>query len=137
MSEPFGPRLTKECEAWARDFALDPPIVEQAVQGCVQILEAEGGRAGDPDEDDEALAHTLAKLRSEVRRLIEDDTRAPDHARHLEDIAQRLDRSIEHTAVLEGAGMTTELPDLRARLLAARAMVTAIRAALARRGRGK
>lgn len=132
MSAPIGPKLEKECQAWARTFALDPPIVETAIQGYVQVLAAEGGGT-----DDELAARALSKLRKDVKRMIADDTAAPDHARHLEDIAQRLDRSIEHTRVLEGAGMTAELPDLRARLIAARAMVTAIRAALARRGRGR
>lgn len=129
MSGSFGPKVTEECRHWAAAFVLDGPIVESAVAGYVSMLDTAGG-ATDAD-----IAKGLAKLRRDIHRIIGEGAHAPAHAEMLDDMARRLDRSLEHTQVLEAAGFGDGFDALRARLEAARALVAAVRAALARRGR--
>jgi hypothetical protein len=126
----FGPRTQKECGAWARTFALEPHLVEKAVAGYVAILESS---ASDPPSDAE-IAKTLAQLRKDVGRIIRSDDDAPERAKELESIATRLDRAMGHAELIAASGVDG-VPDLRGRLAAARSLVAAVRAALARRAR--
>jgi len=131
VSEPFGPNVAEECRVWATSFALDPPLVESAFAGYLAML----SDAGDLDLADVELARGLAKLRRDIQTIIADGDGVPIHAELLDDMVGRLDRSLDRTALLESAGLTEGLGGLRARLTAARALVAAVRAALARRGR--
>jgi hypothetical protein len=126
----LGQRLKKECDAWAQTFALDPPIIESAVQGYLQMLERAETAATESD-----VVHGLAKLRKEVSKMISSDERARGSAEHIDGLVSRLNRTIERTTVLEDAGLATDLSELRTRLEAARSMLNAIRAAIARRGK--
>lgn len=127
----FGPRVQKECEAWARAFALELPIVEEAVTGYVALLMEQS----DSEMTDADLAKALADLRKKLSRTISRGAEAQKSAQLLEDMATRLDRSLEHTEVLEEAGLIEELPGLKQRLQAGRALITALRAAIARRAK--
>jgi hypothetical protein len=130
VSTPFGPRTARECEAWARTFALEPHLVERAIAGYIEILES----AGDQATADADVAKALAQLRKDVGRIMGDDAGAPARAKELEAIAERLERAMGHAEVLAAAGIA-DVPDLRARITAARSLVAAVRAALARRAR--
>src|SRR5438270_708837 len=103
----FGPKTSLECEAWARTFALEPSLVENAVQGTIQVLERSGEEASDDD-----VAELLARLRDDLGKIISDDVDAPNHARYLEELATRLDRTIERADVLEAAGIRQHVPGL-------------------------
>lgn len=129
MNSSFGPKVTEECKHWAAAFVLDGPIVETAVAGYVSMLDAAGAAS------DGEIAQGLAKLRRDIQRMIAEGGDAAAHADMLDDMAQRLDRSLERTALLESAGFGEGIEALRSRLGAARSLVAAVRAALARRGR--
>lgn len=127
----LGRRLNKECEAWARAFALDPPVVEAAFEGFLAVL----SDRGDAEASDAEAAKALSKMRKDLQKTMRDDEAAGERAGHLDDMATRLERSIGHAEILEAAGLMDALPDLKARLLSTRALVTALRAAIARRAR--
>ncbi len=127
----FGPKLSEECEAWARAFALEPKIVESAIESLLELMNESG--ASDDARTQEMIAKTLSDLRKEVKKSMNSEADALTRVKHLEAIAIRLDRTIENAGVLEQSGVGRTVSSLRPRLLAARAMVGAIRAALARR----
>jgi hypothetical protein len=129
VSGAFGPKVTEECRQWAAAFVLERAIVESAFTGYVSMLDAAGAAS------DEEIARGLSKLRRDIHRIIADGGDAPAHADLLDDMSQRLERSLERTALLEEAGFGEGIVGLRARLAAARSLVAAVRAALARRGR--
>lgn len=129
MSSSFGPKVTEECRRWATAFVLDEPIVVSAVSGYVSMLQSAGAAS------DGEIAKGLAKLRGDIQTMIGEGGDAAGHADMLDDMAMRLDRSLDRTALLEAAGFGEGIEALRARLVAARSLVAAVRAALARRGR--
>lgn len=127
----FGPKLAEECEAWARAFALEPKLIESAIESLLELMNESG--ASDAARTQEMIAKTLSDLRKEVKKSMSNEADALTRVKHLEAIAIRLDRTIENAGVLEQSGVSRTVSSLRPRLLAARAMVGAIRAALARR----
>ena len=127
MTTAFGPLVEKESQAWAHAFALEPDIVASAFAGYFAMQpkaleDAEGARA-------------LAKLRRDISRIIHSPEEAPARAQGLDEVVERLDTSIGRAQMLGSAGLSAEVPDLQSRLEAARALVIAVRAAIARRGR--
>jgi len=124
-------KLNKESEAWARAFALDLEVVQDAFGGFLQVITDRG----DEEATDAEAAKALAQMRKDLHKTIKNHDAAGMRADHLDEVAARLERSIQHTEVLEAAGLLDELPDLKPRLLATRSLISALRAAIARRGR--
>lgn len=128
MTSEFGPAVTKESQAWAHAFALEPEIVVSAFAGYFAMH-------AEPLPDEEG-AKALAKLRRDISRIIHSAEEAPLRAQGLDEVVARLDSSIGRAQMIGSAGLGADVPDLQSRLEAARALVIAVRAAIARRGRG-
>lgn len=126
-SQSFGPAVTKESQAWSSSFALEPAIVEAAFVGYLAMHKV-------PLTDDDA-ASALAKLRRDIGKIINSPGEAPSRAAGLDEVVARLDSSIGRAQMIGSAGLGGDVPDLQLRLEAARSLVIAVRAAIARRGR--
>ncbi len=127
----LGPKTRKESIVWAKTFALDSDQVEEAIASYLTLI---AEQAGSSVSDVEA-AKSLARLRKSLRKELKDDQLAPERARQLDDMADRLSSSIGHASALEQAGLSEGLGALRPRLEAAQQLVRALRAAIARRAK--
>ncbi|MBI4820077.1 MAG: hypothetical protein HY791_27625 [Deltaproteobacteria bacterium] len=125
-----GTRTAKECDAWAEAFSLEATVVREAFAGYLAILAA----GGDPPKDADVAA-ALSKLRRDLKKSLAKEGASENRTEELDDMLARLTRSIERMDVLSEVDEAGTLGGLRPRLVAAHALVSAVKKALETRGR--